>query len=338
MTSTQCNVLILGAGMSGLMTAITLPPDRSITILDKGRSVGGRLATRRIGSGRADHGAQFFTVRDEAFATHVDRWLNEGLVFQWSTGWGDGSADATPSDGHPRYAVRDGMNAMAKHLAAQLVKRKGVEIQTGVTVASIAQAGEGWEVVDRDGQAYQAAQLVLTAPVPQSLALLDAGNTQLSTADRAALDRIEYASCLCAIAVIDGESSLPEPGAMQRPGEPISWIADNRRKGISPHSTVITAHANPTLSRRLYDEPDDAIMPIFEEALDASKAPDSRIEQIQIKRWRYALPLVLHPDRYLKAADLPPLFFGGDAFGGPRVEGAALSGISIGEAISQFQR
>ncbi len=124
---------------------------------------------------------------------------------------------------------------------------------------------------------------------------------------------------------------------MQRPGEPISWIADNRRKGISPHSTVITAHANPTLSRRLYDEPDDAIIPIFEEALDASTAPDSRIEQIQIKRWRYALPLVLHPDRYLKATDLPPLFFGGDAFGGPRVEGAALSGISIGEAISQFQ-
>ncbi len=147
MPNRPSNLLIVGAGMSGLMTAMTLSPDRSITILDKGRSVGGRLATRRIGSGRADHGAQFFTVRDKAFATHVDRWLNEGLVFQWSTGWGDGSADATPSDGHPRYAVRDGMNAMAKHLAAQLVKRKGVDIQTGVTVASIAQAGEGWEAL-----------------------------------------------------------------------------------------------------------------------------------------------------------------------------------------------
>ena len=68
MPNRPSNLLIVGAGMSGLMTAITLPPDRRITILDKGRSVGGRLATRRIDGGRADHGAQFFTVRDKAFA------------------------------------------------------------------------------------------------------------------------------------------------------------------------------------------------------------------------------------------------------------------------------
>ncbi len=320
--------------MSGLMAATTLSADRQITILDKGRSVGGRLATRRLENGRADHGAQFFTVRDEAFALHVDRWLSDGLVFRWSTGWGDGSADATPSDGHPRYAVRGGMNALAKHLAAQLTERRSVEIQTGVTVSSIAQADEGWKVVDRDGQAYQTAQLVLTAPVPQALALLDAGNTQLSTADRASLERIAYASCLCAIAVIDGESTLPEPGAKQRPEAPISWIADNRRKGISPDLTVLTAHADPAFSQRLYDEPDDAIMPTFEEALHANITPGSRIKAIQIKRWRYALPLVLHPNRRLQATGLPPLFFGGDAFGGPRIEGAALSGMAIGEVIS----
>ena len=40
----------------------------------------------------------------------------------------------------------DGMNAMAKHLATQLVKRKSVDIGTGVTVSSIARVGEGWEV------------------------------------------------------------------------------------------------------------------------------------------------------------------------------------------------
>ena len=50
--------------------------------------------------------------------------------------------------------------------------------------------------------------------------------------------------------------------------------------------------------------------------------PGGAVNQVEIKRWRYALPLVLHPERYLKADGLPPLYFGGDAFGGPRVEGA----------------
>ena len=333
MTQTHSDILIIGAGLSGLMAATTLPADKQITILDKGRSVGGRLATRRIGPGRADHGAQFFTVRDEGFAAYVDRWLAEGLVFRWSDGWGNGSADATRPDGNPRYAATDGMNAMAKHLAADLTERDSVDIRTAVFVTSIAQDGDGWQVTDREGSTYSAAALVLTAPVPQSLALLTTGAVTLSANDRTALERIEYAPCICAMAWIEGETTLPDPGAVQRPDAPISWIADNHRKGISPKATVITIHANAELSRALYDEPDEAIAPIFDDILASTMTEGSTVNQVEIKRWRYALPLVLHPDRYLKAADLPPLYFGGDAFGGPRVEGAALSGMAIGRAI-----
>jgi len=336
MTKIQGDILIIGAGMSGLMAAATLHTDRQITILDKGRSVGGRLATRRIGNGRADHGAQFFTVRDESFAAYVDRWLAEGLTFQWSNGWGNGSADATPSDGYPRYAVSGGMNMMAKQLAADLSSRAAVDIRTGVSVTSVAVDGDGWLVSTESGDHYRADTVVLTSPVQQSLALLDAGNTRLTADDLAALERIHYAPCLCAMAWIDGQTTLPEPGAMQRPNSPISWIADNRRKGISPESTVLTIHANAELSLALFDEPNDDIVPIFEEVIETSTTPDSQIKQLEIKRWRYALPLVLHPDRYLKAAELPPLFFGGDAFGGPRVEGAALSGMAIGHALASL--
>ena len=336
MTTTESDILIIGTGMSGLMAATTLPADKQITILDKGRSVGGRLATRRIGQGRADHGAQFFTVRDEGFAAQVDPWISEGLVFRWSKGWGDGSADAAPPDGYPRYAVSGGMNAMAKRLAADLEQRGDIDIRTGVLVTAIARDGDGWQAIDQDGTLYSAATLIITSPVPQSLALFDAGGTSLSTDDRFALDRINYAPCVCGIAWIEGETTLPDPGAVQRTDAPISWIADNRRKGISPEATVITIHANADLSRAIYDEPDDIIAPIFDEVIASTMTPGSSIKQLEIKRWRYALPLVLHPDRYLKAADLPPLYFGGDAFGGPRVEGAALSGMAIGRAIARL--
>ena len=72
------SILIIGAGLSGLSAARRLGNvPRSVLIVDKGRSVGGRLATRRIDGGRADHGAQFFTVRDPAFQAIVDDWLAE---------------------------------------------------------------------------------------------------------------------------------------------------------------------------------------------------------------------------------------------------------------------
>ena len=55
---------IVGAGMTGLTAAAELQKEGiEVFLLDKGKSVGGRMATRRVGDGKADHGAQFFEIR-----------------------------------------------------------------------------------------------------------------------------------------------------------------------------------------------------------------------------------------------------------------------------------
>ena len=123
----------------------------------------------------ADHGAQFFTVRSAPFQEFVDSWLEQNLVFRWSTGWSDGSlATKSTGDGHPRYAVQSGMNALPKHLAA-LHMTKDAEILTGVKVASAAHTDELWVVTARTGRAWRSRSLVLTPPAPQSLGIMDAG-------------------------------------------------------------------------------------------------------------------------------------------------------------------
>jgi len=325
------DVLIVGAGLSGLLAARTLVPSGwRIAILDKGRSPGGRLATRRVGPGRADHGAQFFTVRHERFARWVEEWRQTGLVYPWSHGWSDGSLASTSPDGHPRYAVQGGMNTLARHLATQAAA-SGVLLRTDTRVTALTPENAGWQFTAEEGTPLLARAAVLTAPVPQSLALLR--GVQLAEPERAHLERIRYEPALCGLFVVEGGVTLPEPGAVQRPGAEIAWIADNQRKGISPGATVVTLHAGGEWSAAHYDEPDERVEAAFSAGLAPWLAEDATVVEAQVKRWRYAAPTVLHPERLLRAGTAAPLLFGGDAFGEPRVEGAALSGLALGDAL-----
>ena len=330
MVALVCDVLIVGAGMAGLMAADVLKRQGlGVTVVDKGRSVGGRLATRRIGPGLADHGAQFFTVRSSEFRALVDGWLADGLIYRWSTGWTDGSLSPATPDGHPRYAVRGGMNALAKHLA------RGLDTQVDVRLVRVERDGDGWRCKDQNGQTYISQALVLTPPVPQSLALLDAGGIQLAAEDRAALERVEYAPCVAGLFWLDGQVRLPEPGAVQSPDSAISWMADNQRKGISPEATILTVHAGPALSRQLFQASEREGLATLQAGLKPYLDQKARIVEAQLKRWRYAMPTELYPERCLMARGLPALVFAGDAFGEPRVEGAALSGLFAGQSIAE---
>jgi renalase len=201
--SVTADILIVGAGIAGLMAADVLR-DYNVVLLDKGRGVGGRLATRRIGPGLADHGAQFFTVRDPEFGDYVQRWRDAGLVYEWAHGWLDADLNAN-RDGHPRYAVRGGLNALAKHLA------RDQQVRTEVQITAVLQEADGWTLNDTAGNVYTARALVLTPPVPQSLALLDAGNVILSASDRASLEQIEYSPCLAGMFWMQNSPGLPEP-------------------------------------------------------------------------------------------------------------------------------
>lgn len=118
-------VVIVGAGISGLVAARKLAAhDVDVTVVDKGRSVGGRLATRRIGDARLDHGAQFFTVRTPAFQACVDDWIERGVVHVWNHGFDGG-------DNHPRYVGSSGMNSIAKDLA------RGVSVETSTMAFTV---------------------------------------------------------------------------------------------------------------------------------------------------------------------------------------------------------
>jgi predicted NAD/FAD-dependent oxidoreductase len=329
-TSTlQADVIVIGAGLSGLVAAGKLNASGyRVIVLDKGRGVGGRLATRRMDGAVFDHGAQYFTVQDPGFHATVRDWQERGIVRPWATGFAltDGSLKV---DGVERFCGVSGMTAIAKHLAREL------DVHLNARVVRLAAEGDGWKVTTENNESFTSRALLLTAPIPQSLRLLATGSMPLDGRIRDELEQIEYVPCLALLVYLSGASLVPDPGGLWFPGEPIRWIADNQRKGISSGSNgALTIHAGPDYSRQNWDTPEQEVT----EKLLAVAAPwfETAPVHTQLHRWRYSQPISTYPERCLTLNSPAPLVFAGDAFGGPRVEGAVLSGLVAGNSLTEL--
>lgn len=325
----KVDAIVVGAGVSGLIAARTVQANGArVLVLDKGRGVGGRLATRRTDSGVFDHGAQFFTTRDPQFRLLVEAWEAAGIVRPWTTGFA--LADGTyKRDGEIRFCGINGMTAIPKHLA------QGLDVRLKARVSCVQTEEAGWVVKTEVGERFSGRALLLTPPVPQTLQLLAAGNVPLPEQIRRNLEQINYAPCLVVLAQLAGVSLIPSPGGLWFAGEPIAWMADNRLKGVSPgKGAAITIHAGPQFSQAHWATPEAEVTA----TLLAVAAPwlGSVPVQTQLHRWRYSLPLRVYPERCLVWREPAPLVFAGDAFGGPRVEGAILSGLAAGGALSEI--
>lgn len=324
---TDPEVLVVGAGIAGLVAARDLALEHRVTVIDKGRGVGGRMATRRVGDATFDHGAQFVTTHRSDFADEVRRWCDAQVATPWFRGQ-VGPGGVTSSDGHDRVRGVVSMNDVAKRLAT------ACEVRRSCRALSVRAEGDGWAVDLEDGTTLRAAGIVLTAPVPQTLALLDAGGVALSTADRGALERVDYEPCLAVMVRTDSSPELPEPGAVAPEQGPLDWIADNQAKGISA-VPALTLHAGAEASRQLWDEPDETVVATLASSARALTAGSWAVLEWSVQRWRYARPRVAHPEAALVLDGVGPAVVCGDAFGpGAKVEGAFESGRAAAAALA----
>lgn len=322
-TGPRYDVLVVGAGMAGLMAARELQrAGRRVVVVDKGRGVGGRLASRRIAAATFDHGAQFITTRDSRFGTLLEKARQEGATEEWCQGF------SGASDGHARWRGKPAMSGLAKHLAA------GLDLHLETTVTALRLMGESWRIDTANGVTFQARAVIMTPPVPQTLATLDAGGLVLDREMRSRLAAIEYERCLAVMAILEAPSRIPPPGGLAPADGPIAWMADNQLKGISGEPAV-TLHATHAFSLEHWDHDRQETGRAL---LDAA-APwiGSGIKTFQVHGWRYSKPLHVDKERCVLAYKSPPLILAGDAFAGPRVEGAALSGWAAAETILSME-
>ncbi len=328
-------VIVVGAGMAGLTAARHLQEaGRSVQVLEANPRPGGRMETIRLDGSAADTGAQYFTAFTPQFQAQAHAWLAKGWIHLWSMGLASGSLAPNQTQGQLRYIAEGGMGRLAERLA------QGLEIHYDQAVVAVERDGDLWQVHTQSGETFQAEALILTPPVPLILELLQAGGVTLAAEDLAALSSVRYAPCIAGVFRFQGEVRIPPPGSIQRPAHAINWIADNRQKGLS-QEPVLTVHANPDYSRRYWEAPDLEIRETMLAALRGYLGPETQVVEAQIVRWRHALPespLLQRAYTVSLPGEAPEgsgLVLGGDAFAGPRVEGAFLSGQAAAVALLQ---
>lgn len=319
-------IAVIGAGLAGLFAARTLQDHGlDVTVFDKSRGVGGRLATRRAASGVFfDHGAQYFTVRDCRFARYVRSWMETGLVQPWEAKIveiRDGQVVADKSE-HQRYVGAPAMNSIAQHLAAEL------KLTRETRVKKLLRHDSHWRLLADDGRDLGTYDyVVMNCPPKQVADLLPTGHSLAEV-----VAKVEMEPCWTLLVELEKPLELDFQAAFIH-DSPLGWIAADNSKPGRPEGLTWIMHANADWSERhLEDDADD----VLAELLDAfSEATGEHIADpitIAAHRWRYAKPK--------RALDQPCLWDSvtrlgacGDWCGGPRVEGAFLSGAAMAGSL-----
>src|SRR3954447_11384706 len=154
-------VVVVGAGIAGIACAVELASAGvDVRVVDRGRAVGGRMASKRIDGRPVDLGAAYFTVRDPQFAQVVARWRALGLARPWTSELGVlGGGERNRTSGPVRWAAPGGLRSLVAALA------EGLPVELGHEVKRV---GPGPTV---DGE--PAAAVVLAMPDPQARPLLE---------------------------------------------------------------------------------------------------------------------------------------------------------------------
>lgn len=305
-------VLIVGAGITGIACARALRENNvPFTIVNKGRNIGGRMASRTVSDsgtefdGRVfDIGASYFTVSDPSFQAVVDLMQEQGVVSPWTDTFhvADSSGILGVKIGPMRYRAPRGIRSVVEFLG------QGIDVIEGEI------AGE--DLVD--------ARVALCMPIPQASKLFPEAQV---------INPCTWEPVIAVSLLFNKHYWLDFDGVFINDDYELTWIAnDGARRG--DHAPALVAHVHPVLSAHHLTDP-STVIPFAVSAVQRILGIAAEPVWASAHRWTYAKPV-----EGTTAAD--PLFhrgqvsLAGDSFSDrPRVEAGWISGTALGNSLAE---
>lgn len=314
---------VIGAGMAGLACAQELArADAKVTVFERSRGLGGRLATRRTGQLAFDHGAQFVTARSRPFGRYCETAFRAGALDAWRPRIMEDDR-AWPAPIEDWWIGQPGMSALVRPLS------RNIDVQGGIAVHELIPSQRGWELQTDSGRQNVTFRAVAVAvPAPQAYSLLGAHGRAFHQ-----IANVRMAPCWTGMFAFDPPLDVGAEARRWTQG-PLAWAACNSSKAGRPQAAQCwVVHATSAWSREhLSLDATEAAQMLFRAFADSVGHALPAPVHLDAHRWRHALveePLGLPSlvDEEMSAGAC------GDWCIAPRVEAAFESGRSLAQSL-----
>ncbi|KAK9085872.1 hypothetical protein Sjap_026283 [Stephania japonica] len=350
-------VAVVGSGISGAVCASVLATNGvCVTVFESGRGPGGRMSQRKeiIEDGKKvffDHGAPFFTIRDNDVMSLVCKWESRALVTQWKESFGcvdcvsrkfvDNEKEGT----NKMFVGVPGMNSICGALCCE----HGVEAKFGITVGKLnwLEDKHVWELIGFDGQnlgqfdGVAASDYYVVSPwftdVTGKKPPLDVtSNPELALK----LQEVSFVSCFALMLAFEEPlSSIPVRSFSFKNSDVLRWaFCDSSKPGRLSSSECWVLHSTEEYAKRVITQfglrmPSVSLLSkVAEELLQEFQKTVLGIPQpifIKAHRWDRAFPTSAVAREEKCLWDISKrLAICGDFCVSPDVEGAILSGMA----------
>mgnify|MGYP003384236011 CR=1 FL=1 len=322
-------VAIVGAGISGLACASLLSENGfKVTVFDKGRHPGGRLASRDRDDNSFDYGAQYFTARDSRFKKFLAQLVHLKEASEWSGKFAKLKNGCLKEEilSEPRFVGVSTMRSIADFMASKIE----IDCLTSHRVSSFSRQDDKWlltgTVQNESGETLFSQGdfdfLVLSLPPAQAAALHP----------HSKLNAINLKPCIALLLAFNSRVNLLFDG-ISTDDKIISWVARDSSKPGRTKGERWVIHASADWSEEHFQASNDDIERLltqrFATIFDID-IPDTIFSKIH--KWRYALPVSSQDWQCIYDQNLS-LAYCGDWCVSARVESAFLSGIAVAEEM-----
>ena len=301
------NIAVIGAGVAGLTCARQLSnAGLNPVVFDKGRGIGGRVATRRSGDLRFDHGAPYAQAIRADFSNMLHNLVDDGYAAQWIDGTEQDKTVGTPN-----------MSSLLKGMAA------GLDVRLGTPITAVVSCPEkGWRLRGAEKD-FLAHHIIITVPAPQVAGILGEKHPLANQ-----ITNVKMSPILTLMIAVNGKTPIAsEP----KQDDPLVSIIQNSGKPNRPQNgeSAWVAHAGLvfSLAHLEKDLPDitKQMLPLLCDCLNVTA---DRITHAAAHRWRYGRVSEPLEQPFLRSSN-GTMYLGGDWCVGPNIEDAWSSGTAI---------
>lgn len=329
---------IIGTSIAGLIAGKRLAKaGHDVTVIEKERSLGGRLATVKLDDINLDYGISHFTAETQTFQVFINELQQQGEITEWVNEFSlyDGMEfhHVDPnSDPQVTYVGVNGNQSIAKGLS-RWVDIKSEEQAGGLTyIGPDRSKKRSWMINLTDISVFECDAVILATPAVEAYGIIQ--TVQNRTATRKIIrhiDEVRYDGSFSLACTFDHEG--PDWSGIEFENSNISFISNesSKREGVEQAALVI--HSSNDFYRRNAQADDEKVKEaLLESATDVIDPWILQPKSTYLHHWKYFMAQNPINEYFMELEmDEAPLALIGDYLGGNSLENAFVSGYNLAE-------